>query len=359
MKRALLAIAMLLSACGEKAVEPVFFPDENPQLLSDWGAVSVDRGELRLGEGVTPYALRTPLFTDYAHKLRTVWSVGEATPRGDWAPDFPVGTVLTKTFYYPESGSNVLKAEDMQPVNGTRGLDLAEHRLIETRLLVRRSDGWHALSYVWNEDETEARLKRTGAVVPLTLASSAGEEAFPYIVPNENQCASCHIRDATDGGLEPLGPTEAQLDHPYGYAGGEANQLAAWRERGLLVTTGYEPSSTDPLASLDGRARAYLAANCAHCHNPVGPADTSGMDLTLSADGPALGHCKPPIAAGSGTGGRRFGIVPGAPDQSVLTYRVASRDPGAMMPEVGRSLVDEEGLALLEEWIGAMDGACS
>jgi hypothetical protein len=41
--------------------------------LSDWGQLAVGGGALVLGEGVTPYALNTALFTDYAHKLRTVW----------------------------------------------------------------------------------------------------------------------------------------------------------------------------------------------------------------------------------------------------------------------------------------------
>lgn len=115
----------------------------------------------------------------------------------------------------------------------------------------------------------------------------------------------------------------------------------------------------DVSASLDDRARSYLAANCAHCHNPVGPADTSGLDLSLKAEpGPALGRCKPPIAAGSGTGGHKFSIVPGDPDASILTYRMASTQPGAMMPELGRSLVHDEGVELIRDWIASLDGDC-
>src|SRR3546814_10895541 len=65
-------------------------------------------------------------------------------------------------------------------------------------------------------------------------------------------------------------------------------------------------------ASLDGRARAYLDINCGHCHNEKGPADTSGLWLDVGDHPPRhLGLCKPSIAAGQGTGGHRFGIVPG------------------------------------------------
>src|SRR5258707_10137256 len=63
----------------------------------------LDRGNLALNDGVVPYDLNTPLFSDYAHKLRTIWM-----PRGrsakysaDGGFEFPVGTIITKTFYYP------------------------------------------------------------------------------------------------------------------------------------------------------------------------------------------------------------------------------------------------------------------
>ncbi|MDX1385143.1 MAG: hypothetical protein R3190_15935, partial [Thermoanaerobaculia bacterium] len=107
--------------------------------------------------------------------------------------------------------------------------------------------------------------------------------------------------------------------------------------------------------SLDARARAYLEINCAHCHNPEGPARTTGLDLSWSADEPVdLGVYKFPVAAGRGSGDRLFGIVPGAPEESILIYRMLSLDPGVMMPELGRRRVHEEGVALLEEWIAAM-----
>lgn len=351
-------------ACTEQKAQPIFFEEENPRLLSAWGSVDISGGQLVLGAGVTPYALNTPLFTDYAHKLRTIWSAGGiATVPEEGVLEFPVGTVITKTFYYPKDGGDVLKTDDREAVNQQEGLDLNAHRLIETRLLVHRRDGWHPISYVWNEDQTDAVLKRAGAVIPLTLNDKSSQHDFAYIVPNESQCAACHAANATTKVITPLGPTGGQLDRAYNYAGGHENQLS------YLVRTGrirdpedpYTalPSWADDSIDLDQRARAYLAANCAHCHNPQGPADTSGLDLTTSAEGPRIGLCKPPIAAGSGTGGRRFGIVPGSAEDSIIIYRVESTDPGAMMPELGRALVHEEGAALLRDWIDEMEQGCS
>ena len=53
-----------------------------------------------------------------------------------------------------------------------------------------------------------------------------------------------------------------------------------------------------------------------------------------------------------------FDIVPGKPDDSILPYRMASSDPGVMMPEIGRSTVHQEGVALIRAWIAAQQGNC-
>ena len=98
-----------------------------------------------------------------------------------------------------------------------------------------------------------------------------------------------------------------------------------------------------------------MEINCAHCHNPEGPARTAGLDLSWSADDPVdLGVYKFPVAAGRGSGDRLYGIVPGRPEESILMYRMLSLDPGVMMPELGRRRVHSEGVDLLEEWISAM-----
>jgi hypothetical protein len=72
-----------------------------------------------------------------------------------------------------------------------------------------------------------------------------------------------------------------------------------------------------------------------------------------------LGVCKPPVAAGQGTGDHIFDIVPGKPGESILPYRLGSTDPGAQMPELGRSTQHAEGLALIDAWIAAMPGDCA
>lgn len=376
---ACLAMSVLLCACAQEAPPvpaPTYIAEGRPEALSDWGQLAVGGGTLVLGEAVTPYTLATALFTDYAQKLRTVWIPANAGPAGydpERAFDFPVGTVITKTFYYPraEGGvDRVLRVEGGMAHYADRQLDLDAVRLIETRVLVHRESGWETLPYVWNEDQSEAYLTRAGGFVDLILVSEAGEEALGYAVPNVNQCAGCHETDTTDGiGSRPIGPRARHMNTDFEYFDGVANQIDHWTALGLLTDA---PASADaprnvawhgelPLAgeALDDAARAYLDINCAHCHSRTGPADTSGLYLEAHEPvGPHLGVCKLPIAAGRGTGDRRYDIVPGAAEDSIITHRLASVQADVMMPELGRALQHEEGVALITAWIDAMSGGC-
>ncbi|WDI31516.1 hypothetical protein PUV54_16310 [Hyphococcus flavus] len=359
---------LLLSACSEQQTAPTFHAQDNPTRLSDWGMLETSTDELVISEGVTPYDLATPLFSDYALKLRTVWTPAGAPVlyNSDSVFEFPVGTVITKTFYYPTTGDewtgDVSISRERSINNNAMALD--HLRLIETRVLVHRETGWEALPYIWNDEQTDAVLKRTGDVIPMTLHRDDGRtEQFGYLVPNVNQCAGCHATDATARTIEPIGPKARHLNKPSSFAPA-FNQLDHWLAKGLLTGEIAQPAPrnaewTDESEPVEVRARAYLDANCSHCHNPVGPADTSGLNLEPDATGPALGICKTPIAAGIGTGDRIFDIVPGDPDASITIFRMETDNPGAMMPELGRAVTHEEGVALVSEWIARMDGDCS
>lgn len=290
--------------------------------------------------GVVSYDIATPLYSDGALKFRYLY-----LPRGTQARyrplgafDFPVGAVLIKSFGY---------AADMRRPD-------ADVRLIETRLLIRRAEGWVARAYVWNEAQTEARLAPAGAIVPASFVDEGGRQrALDWAVPNVNQCRGCH---ELDGAFVAIGPSARNLNRAYA---GAANQLAAWREAGLVDALPQDapalPNAYAEEAPLAARARAYLDVNCAHCHNPAGPAHTSGLDLRYEQNDPAAwGVMKRPVAAGRGAAEFEFAIEPGRPERSILVHRMQSTDPGVMMPELGRQLVDERGLALMREWIAAM-----
>jgi hypothetical protein len=117
------------------------------------------------------------------------------------------------------------------------------------------------------------------------------------------------------------------------------------------------PLWDDATASLDDRARGYLDINCAHCHQPnIGAADTSGLYLEYYRPfGTEVGLCKPPVAAGQGSGGLDYSIVPGDAAASIMNFRMDSNAPQIRMPEIGRSVIHTEGVALIRDWINAMN----
>lgn len=369
-----LAVAALiaLAACGRAAAPsaPVFHAEGYPERLSDWNLMTASNGALRLNAKAIPYDLATPLFSDYALKLRTVTIPAGESASYDSSDEIllPVGSIISKTFYYPQVGADwsgaVTYGRAPAAIDGV--MPLGGVRLIETRLLVRRAEGWVAIPYVWNEQQTDARLARTGAVKAITLHRPDGRlEKFSYLVPNQTQCAGCHAVNNTTRALQPIGLKARHLNKDSSFNDG-FNQLDWWVASGMLTGVpdgAAQPRNaawTDESASLDARARAYLDANCSHCHSDVGPADTSGLDLRPDTPmGPRYGRCKFTIAAGGGSGGRPYDIVPGAPEDSVFVYRMETTKPGHMMPELGRAVTHEEGVRLIADWIRSLDGYCA
>ena len=299
--------------------------DSLPRNLADFGFF-LDSAGRDPDRRLIPYELNTPLFSDGADKLRFIYvpEGAEITAHGDGLLQFPVGTALIKTFAFGQG---------------------EEQRYIETRVLLRRDDGWIALPYRWNEEQTEARLALAGARIP--ISTREGED-ISYRIPNKNQCKTCHsLNDA----VVPIGPKARNLAPAL---------LAALVERGHLAAAPAVmrpmPVWGDQSASTEAHARAYLDVNCAHCHQPGGGASNSGLDLRWEQDDPfALGVRKPPVAAGRGAGGLLVSIAPGEPDRSILVHRMDSIEPGVAMPELGRSTIDEEGVALMRTWIEEME----
>ena len=334
MKPALLiAAAALLLGLAPAGIDRARLMDEVPAAtLAEYRLFDANG---KPAAGLTPYTLATPLFSDYAVKTRYM-----VLPPGQPAKytaagvlDFPVGTTLIKTFAYP--------ADFRQPT--------ANIRKIETRLLIHRAGGWVALDYAWNAAQTEAVLKRAGGRTDVAFIDAAGSpHRIDYAMPNVNQCKQCH---AANGAMTPIGPNAANLNVD--------GQLARLSKAGLVTGVPASPPMMarwdDEHAPVADRARAYLDSNCAHCHNRAGLASNSGLYLGFTETDPtALGVGKHPVAAGRGSGGLAVAIAPGHPEASILVYRLASIEPGVMMPQLGRSVAHEEGLVLIRRYIAEM-----
>ena len=300
-------------------------------------------------DGLVPYDLNTPHFADYATLHRFVWV----------PPDTRIQSDRDHSFRYPNGTVIVLTAGYVDDLNEAQ----ANEHIVETRLIVRRNNAWESFQYIWNADATEAELSLHGGDVDVAWVDYASRQrSMTYHVPNRNQCKMCH---RIDGEFQPLGPVNAAyLNREYPYPEGSENQLEHWRKIGILESSSAPlqevprvPVWDDPSSgTLDQRARAYLDMNCSSCHRPGGLGFTSGLDLRYAQSDPVkFGVYKAPIAAGRGVGTARFGIVPGEPENSILMHRLRSTDPGIRMPVVGRGLVHEEGVALIESWILEMD----
>ncbi|MEK7833193.1 MAG: c-type cytochrome, partial [Acidobacteriota bacterium] len=110
--------------------------------------------------------------------------------------------------------------------------------------------------------------------------------------------------------------------------------------------------------NLEARAKAYLDNNCAHCHQPGGTAEASGLHLGFTqTDLRKLGACKMPNSAGY-SGGHQYDVVPGNPAESIMIFRMKSTKAKEMMPEIGRSLSHKEGTVLVREWLATLKGGC-
>jgi len=329
--------AVNVEVCSPPAGTDVYFdPDDLCDFLSSYRFFTNNNPvALDPNDRVVPYEMNTPLFSDYAAKQRYIYlPPGETMAYDDAASfDLPVGSAILKTFGFPE-------------------------RVIETRVLFHTNDGWKGVAYIWNDAQDEAEKKVAGGAFEI--------DDYPYIVPNQNQCKECH--EEVEDTLGPIGPKARNINRDFDYGGGNVNQLQHFVDIGFLTGAPSDPETEAPRApvwdddtdaTLEQRAKAYLEINCAHCHNPEGRARTSGLDLRAdNADVLSYGVCKPPVAAGGGSGGLQYGIVPGMPDQSILVFRMDSNQPDVQMPELGRSRVHTEGVALVREWITALEGSC-
>lgn len=341
---------------------PVNVDVENPaRLLSEYAFFSWQSGQFEYNEGVVPYELNAPLFSDFALKARAIWLPPgtSITYRAPEAFEFPQGSAIIKSF---------LIAPDLREPE-------RDVRIIETRVLLKTADGWEPYPYRWREDQSDAELFVRGEVQTLDFVDPAGQaRTAQYLIPQRNQCLECHeLKDEMDESFTTvIGPKARHLHRMNVYDGQSKNQLQHMEDVGYL--TGLPPldeveaafdfealAQTGTAAldavGLDRAARDYLDINCAHCHNPRGVQGVTSQ-LFLNFDNEdlfRLGVCKEPGSAGGGAGGLQYDIVPGDADASILWFRTQTETVGEMMPLIGRSLADDLGVAVVRAWIEGMD----
>jgi mono/diheme cytochrome c family protein len=223
--------------------------------------------------GLIPYAPNTPLWSDGAAKTRFVSVPNSGAPytadeqigfasTGSWS--FPAGTVFVKTFQ--------LQTNQSDPNSLLR---------LETRLLVRDTNGAvYGVTYKWRPDYSDADLLTTSSNQDIAITTPSGITTQTWYYPSPADCLTCHTPQAN----YVLGVNCRQLNGNMSYPNGVMdNQLRALNRAGIFhpafdetaITNFPQLSSlTNSLVSFEQRARSYLDANCAQCHQPGGSGPT-------------------------------------------------------------------------------------
>ncbi len=312
--------------------------------LSDYHFFQGNLKDQNPSYGVIPYKPASELFTDYAEKSRFIW-----LPKGTKATyvndiqnlNLPIGSALIKNFYY----------NNVQPANVTK--------IIETRVMIRKSSGWIFAEYVWNDEQTDALLQSTGSSIPISWKDNDNViQTIDYQIPTPNQCMTCHSNNET---AIPIGIKPQNLNCNYTYAEGSQNQLQklidfGYLENNLPVAINSIVDYKDTSKSLDLRVRSYFDINCAHCHSDGGSASyfpLLRLAFSETEDPEKMGVC---VAASSQIPGLPRGKIvnPGNSAESYLYFSMNTNLTFNRMPRIGRTIIHKEGIQLVEQWINSL-----
>jgi glucose/arabinose dehydrogenase len=318
---------------------------EFPTTLSRTGLFASTQNHT-LADGVLPFEVNSGQWLDGATVVRCV-----AFPGVSFATLYPNGKPIPGLVDWHNFRMHFPKDAVL-----ARTLSLA-HRRVETQLLHYDGVDWRAYTYAWRDDQSDADL------VPSEGAEKNvrdGEHTRLWQYQSRSQCMSCHSNQSEYA----LGFAPEQLNRP-GPTG--PNQLISFTNEGFIHRVGddgkplpaFDAASVererrladpaDERKPLEERARAYVHANCGHCHSEHG-----GGSVPLRLQFPT------PVPAMNAVGVRPtrgdFGlpdasiIKQGDPYSSTLYFRMAKfgRD---RMPLLGSEQPDEAGLKLISQWI--------
>lgn len=324
-----------------------------PKALSQTGLFEAGESQRPL-PGVVPFQINSPQWQDGATAEHWAALPGVSTAMLYEQPKPIPGMVNWHNFrlHFPE---NTVLAKTIS-IGGRR---------IETQLLHYDGQDWQPYTYAWRDDQQDAEL------VPADGGEkeiAVGKEKIMWPLFSRSQCRLCHSAWSEYA----LGFQPEQLNRA-GTAGG--NQLISFGELGLIkrvgkdgkelgpydeAAVGKERKLVDPQDAgqpLESRARAYLHANCGHCHSQGGGGAVAlRLQFPVSVDEMKAVNI-PPTRGDFGIPGACI-IKPGEPTASTLYFRMAKfgRD---RMPHLGAEQPDEAGLKLMEEWIASLTPAVS
>ena len=188
--------------------------------LSEYPFFEGKIADLKPAKNVYEYKLNNALFSDYSYKKRFIYfpEGKKMSYRREGVMNFDVGSIIIKNFYYPL---------DFRNPEG-------EKQIIETRLLIKEENqSWKTLSYVWNDEQTDAFVNIIGGETPVSWIDHKGKsQNLNYVIPNQTQCKSCHMLGRE---ISPIGPIAGQLNRNNIYQGMVHDQLEYFVQKEVLT----------------------------------------------------------------------------------------------------------------------------
>lgn len=351
-------IHWLVPAPKQKAAQPF------PRKLSQTGLFA-DTRKMTPAAGLIPYSVNSPLWSDGASKERYIGLPGDSqiefetvtypqpAPGSYPAWRFPHDTVLVKTFF--------LEMEKGNPKSRRR----LETRILHHKLMPGTDEYgaqfWRGYTYVWNDEQTDATLLgKDGQNRTFRIkddSAPGGQRMQTWRFPSRAECTLCHTMAARYA----LGVQTLQMNRAHDYGGGVVkNQIQTLADLGVFKTRPKKSPRqmprlvdfSDTKAAVNLRARAYLDANCSHCHRKWGGGNA---EFQLLATLPLKETGTLDVAPQQG----RFQLksphllVPGQPERSMILKRMTLQGLGRM-PHVASNVVHDEAVALIRRWINEL-----
>ena len=180
----------------------------------------------------------------------------------------------------------------------------------------------------------------------------------PWYFPGRQDCLACH--STVSGGVLGVKTRQSNRDHLFTETGVNDNQLRAWNHAGYFSPAINEAtissltklfSISDTTATVEQRMRSYLDSNCSHCHRPGGvPAFWDArFETTLSQSGIVNGI----VSNNLGVSNAKV-VAPQDVDRSLMYRRMGTATANYKMPTLAKNLVDQNAMALLEQWIASV-----
>lgn len=315
-----------------------------PRKLSETGLFATVTS-LTPAPGVIPYSINAEPWADHAVSERVV-----AIPGEDSIPNLFTTKALGVTATFPK---DTVFAKTLS-LNTQRG-NPTNRRRIETQILHFDGIDWQTYSYRWNNSQSDAVLLDAAGEESnyevLDDHAPGGKRQRTWRFSSRAECQRCHNKWSGSA----LGFIPAQLNKDHDYGGTMVSQLDTLAHIKLFESpppTEKRPQLANPqnsTADLEGRARAYLHANCSACHRQhAGGAVLSMMHFDLPLEKTNMIGTRP----SQGTFGIHAAqvIAPGDPFRSVLLFRMAKLG-GGHMPHLGSTEIDREGVALIHDWV--------